>query len=146
MDKTLANRTSPGPSFQLFCGCASTWINTCTSSKPPNLQLKTQPKLVLGSLLLAFELPALFLYWPVVEAQWQNIHLINPRSSIRVLATAAYTGREGMFKKVSSLYILDIKLRNQQKKLFYIRSGIARYVLRPSSFTSFLSKGTAYFS
>ncbi len=99
-------------------GRASTQINECTSSKQPNLQLKTQPKLVLGSLPLAFALPALFLYWPVAEAQWWNINLINPRQRIRVLATAANTGREGMFKKLSSLYLLDIELRNQQKKLF----------------------------
>ncbi len=57
--QTLANRTKPGPSFQL-------WIWACIHVDKYmhiiNLWLKTRPKDVLGSLLLAFALPTEILH------------------------------------------------------------------------------------
>jgi hypothetical protein len=48
-----------GRVFNYRSGRASTQISTCTSSKQPNLLLKTQPKQVLGYLRLALALPDL---------------------------------------------------------------------------------------
>ncbi len=46
-----------GRVFNYRCMRASAQISTCTSSKQTKLKLKTQPKLVLGFLPLAFTLP-----------------------------------------------------------------------------------------
>jgi hypothetical protein len=48
MDKLKLTGLDLGQVFNYRCGCACTKINTCTSTKQPNLELKTQPKEVLG--------------------------------------------------------------------------------------------------
>ncbi len=59
MDKLQLTGLTLGRVFNNRCWHVSTQINTCTSSKQPNLQLKTWPKQVLGSFLLAFALPGI---------------------------------------------------------------------------------------
>ncbi len=58
MDKLQLTGLNLGRVFNYRCGHAPTQIITCTSSKQPNLQLKTRPKQVLGYLPLAFVLPS----------------------------------------------------------------------------------------
>ncbi len=58
MIKLQLTRLNLGRVFNYRCRHASTQISTCTSSKQPNLLLKTQPKQVFGYLPLAFVLPA----------------------------------------------------------------------------------------
>jgi hypothetical protein len=58
--QTSANRTKPGPSFQLqklLCVCAMQL--SCFETKLPNLMLKTRPKQLLGSLPLDIALPVM---------------------------------------------------------------------------------------
>ncbi len=59
IDKLQLTGVNLGRVFNYRCGRASTKMNTNTSSKQQNLYLKTRPKQVLGSLPLAFTLPAL---------------------------------------------------------------------------------------
>ncbi len=54
MDKLKLTGLNLGQVFNYRYGHASTKISTCTSSKQPNLKLKTRHKPVLCSLLLAF--------------------------------------------------------------------------------------------
>jgi hypothetical protein len=56
MDKLKLRGLNLGRVFNYRCGHASTLISTCTSSKQPNLKLKTWPKTILCSLLIAFAL------------------------------------------------------------------------------------------
>jgi hypothetical protein len=58
MDKLKLTGLNLGPVFNYRCVRASTEISTCTSSKQPNLKLKTKPKPVLVYLTLAFVLLA----------------------------------------------------------------------------------------
>ncbi len=58
IDKLQPRGLNLGRVFNYRCGCASTQMNKCTSWKQPNLQLKTWPKKVLGSLPLAFVFPS----------------------------------------------------------------------------------------
>jgi hypothetical protein len=48
MDNLYRTGLNMGRVFNYKCGCVSIWINTCSSSKQPSLQLKTQPKQLLG--------------------------------------------------------------------------------------------------
>jgi hypothetical protein len=59
MDKLKLTGQNMGCIFNYRCGHASAKISTRTSSKQHNLKLKTWPKQVLGSPLLAFVLPGL---------------------------------------------------------------------------------------
>ncbi len=61
-----------GRVFNYRCGHASTQVSTCTSSKQPDLLLKTRPKQVLGHLTIAFALPAesLMAEWGEISCQF----------------------------------------------------------------------------
>ncbi len=56
MDKQ-PKRTKPEPSFQLYMWASSLYIVIRLITKQPNLELKSWPKQLLGSLLLPFALP-----------------------------------------------------------------------------------------
>jgi hypothetical protein len=43
-DKLKLTGLNLGRVFNYRCWCGSAWISTCTSSKQPNLKLRTQPK------------------------------------------------------------------------------------------------------
>jgi hypothetical protein len=57
--QTSANRTKPGPSFQLYKWTFASCTILVFSVKLANLKLKTQPKQLLGALPLVIALPAL---------------------------------------------------------------------------------------
>jgi hypothetical protein len=77
--QTSANRTKPGPSFQLLKWlCVRAMQLSCFETKLPNLMLKTRPKQLLGSLPLDIALPALpkkyFLHsYSAVSQTWVEI-------------------------------------------------------------------------
>ncbi len=75
--------------FNNRCGCVSTQIGTCTSSKNPNLQLKTWPKQVLGSLTLAFALPSLGFYQTLKLLKNQRSVFFSKSSSLAAALVAA---------------------------------------------------------
>ncbi len=62
MDKLKLIGLNLGRVFCFRCGRASAKISTRSSSKQPNLKLKTQAKPVLGTLPSAFTLPSLYVH------------------------------------------------------------------------------------
>ncbi len=60
IDKLKITGLNQGRIINYRCGRATAKISTRSSSKQPNIKLKTQAKPVLGSPLLAFTLPSLF--------------------------------------------------------------------------------------
>ncbi len=59
MDKLQLTGQNLGRVFNSRLGCASICRSIAYITKQPNLKLKTRPKLLLGSLMIAFVLPDL---------------------------------------------------------------------------------------